>query len=668
MKFLFPEAFWALTALSLPLIIHLFSFRTTRKVYFSDIRWLKTLQEQTRKRSQLKHWLVLTMRMLAFIALIFAFAQPYWPNKHIQQPGASATSIYIDNSVSMSMETDQANALEAAKEAAAAIAAKARPDDRFQLILQQSLPGEMRSLNAEQLKDQLTSIQPVQSARLLSVIAARQREWLDRQQLPAKAIWLSDFQRGNQDFSAIQPDTNSQISFFQLPVATASNLFIDTAWLASPILLPGMPARLYYRLVNSGNVDREAIRIALKINDVQKGLSTVSIQANLRRVDTLDFTITDAGWQNAVIQVDDQWVSFDDNYYLSFEIQPHIKVLVVSQETTHPALLALLKNDPLLSVDFVRLNQLDYSKIPQYKAILIDALTEMPSGLLDALTKSDANLLLWPSPNKVDAVNKIRQNWGLSPLLAKLQKVDLRVDYLAVADELFAETFAKIPENPDLPLVKAYYSAQSQQASLPLMRLNNGEPLVSSTLLNGRRLIQFYAPLGDEYSNLAQHALFVPLVYRPLLLGAGVGPLAFRLGEGAYARVNSNLPFNELYVLTDGKQRILPEFRKTNQGLRISLDALETSGWYALKSPDNDTSWHWIAVNSQSTESVMAFMDAQELENAANRLGARQFTLENSQLAPVFLQAAQSNPLWKWFLLAVLVFLLGETLLLKYLK
>jgi hypothetical protein len=203
---------------------------------------------------------------------------------------------------------------------------------------------------------------------------------------------------------------------------------------------------------------------------------------------------------------------------------------------------------------------------------------------------------------------------------------------------------------------------------MPLMRLNNGDPLVSSSLLNGRRLIQFYTPLGDSFSNLAQHALFVPLVYRPLLLGAGVGPLAFRLGESAYALLSGNYPANELFVLTNGVDRIVPEFRKTNQGMRVSLDALEKSGWYALKSPNSDSSYRWLAVNSQDTESIMEFMDTEALENAAKRLGAKQFMLENSQLAPVLFQSSQSNALWKWFLLAVLVFLLGETLLLKFLK
>ena len=55
MKLLYPEFLWALTALSIPIIIHLFNFRKFTKVYFSNIELLKEVKLETKSKSRLKH-------------------------------------------------------------------------------------------------------------------------------------------------------------------------------------------------------------------------------------------------------------------------------------------------------------------------------------------------------------------------------------------------------------------------------------------------------------------------------------------------------------------------------------------------------------------------------------------------------------------------------------
>ena len=72
---------------------------------FPDIRFLKELQEQTQKQSQLKHLLILASRILAILALVAAFAQPFFSKDADKvQQGPKAISIYIDNSFSMGIE------------------------------------------------------------------------------------------------------------------------------------------------------------------------------------------------------------------------------------------------------------------------------------------------------------------------------------------------------------------------------------------------------------------------------------------------------------------------------------------------------------------------------------------------------------------------------------
>jgi len=77
MSFVYPWFLWALLAIAIPIIIHLFHFRRFKTVYFTNVKFLKEVKEQTSARSKLKHLLVLCSRILAIAALVFAFAMPY---------------------------------------------------------------------------------------------------------------------------------------------------------------------------------------------------------------------------------------------------------------------------------------------------------------------------------------------------------------------------------------------------------------------------------------------------------------------------------------------------------------------------------------------------------------------------------------------------------------
>ena len=80
MKFAYPEFLYALFAIAIPIIIHLFNFRKFKKIYFSNVEFLKEVQQETQAKSKLKHLLILLSTILAIAFLVFAFAQPFVPS------------------------------------------------------------------------------------------------------------------------------------------------------------------------------------------------------------------------------------------------------------------------------------------------------------------------------------------------------------------------------------------------------------------------------------------------------------------------------------------------------------------------------------------------------------------------------------------------------------
>ena len=103
MQFVNPLYLFGLLAIAIPVIIHLFNFRRFRRVYFTNVRFLQALKQQMQKQSQLRHLLILAMRILAIAALVMAFAQPFIPfsDKQSKLASRNAVSVFVDNSFSM---------------------------------------------------------------------------------------------------------------------------------------------------------------------------------------------------------------------------------------------------------------------------------------------------------------------------------------------------------------------------------------------------------------------------------------------------------------------------------------------------------------------------------------------------------------------------------------
>ena len=134
MHFLFPAFLIASLVVSIPILIHLFNFRRYKKVFFSNVAFLKSLQQASNSRKKINRWLILAARCLALLALVFAFAQPYFETKGKVERGTNYSVIYLDNSFSMGNKASEGNLLEQGKESAREIINGFGPDDKFQVI------------------------------------------------------------------------------------------------------------------------------------------------------------------------------------------------------------------------------------------------------------------------------------------------------------------------------------------------------------------------------------------------------------------------------------------------------------------------------------------------------------------------------------------------------
>jgi len=151
MKFLFPAFLFALFTIAIPIIIHLFSFRQYKTVYFSNVSFLKDIKKESKNKSRLKQLLILIARILTLIFLVFAFAQPYIPTTTDgkKQPN-QIVGIYIDNSFSMNALSENGQLLEVARNKALEICLAYPVGTKFKLLTNDLKPKHQNVFNKEQ--------------------------------------------------------------------------------------------------------------------------------------------------------------------------------------------------------------------------------------------------------------------------------------------------------------------------------------------------------------------------------------------------------------------------------------------------------------------------------------------------------------------------------------
>ena len=133
MSFVYPNFLWAFFILLIPIIVHLFNFRRYKTVYFSRVKFLKEVVEDSKSGAKLKHLLVLLSRLLLLSCLVLAFAQPYLPAEEGEMT-ENLTSIYLDNSFSMQSEGTDGDLLNEVKNQAIEIVKSLAENERVNLL------------------------------------------------------------------------------------------------------------------------------------------------------------------------------------------------------------------------------------------------------------------------------------------------------------------------------------------------------------------------------------------------------------------------------------------------------------------------------------------------------------------------------------------------------
>jgi Aerotolerance regulator N-terminal len=138
MSFLSPLLIWGTLLGAIPLIIHLLNRRRFRRVEWAPMHYLKLTFQRNRRRIQLEELLLLLLRIALPILLFFYLARPILNPTGLEQwlgsGGRASQVVLVDDSLSMGYTAGEVSAFQRAQQAAAALLAAVRPQDRCTLV------------------------------------------------------------------------------------------------------------------------------------------------------------------------------------------------------------------------------------------------------------------------------------------------------------------------------------------------------------------------------------------------------------------------------------------------------------------------------------------------------------------------------------------------------
>jgi len=633
-----PELLWGLLLLVLPILVHLLKLRRFRKTPFTNVRILKRILAESNKSSELKKWLLLLSRLGLLAALVLAFCQPYKPSQEIDRK--KDIIIYLDNSLSMQARGKTTTLLQ---QAVQDLLQSAPPDLRFTLLTQSEIFPDVRVTD---LQERLLDLEFNPKTLREETIRLRAESRFSDTDSTDRQLWiLSDFQ--GWDGAAWQDWDRARVLAIPYRAESARNISIDTAFLVGE-----NPEKIELNVLLSLYGDAENSPVSLYQGDTL--IAKTGGEPQGEGILRARFTLPAAEPLEGTLQVTDNGLTYDNTLFLTRNEPPRLRVLGIGPRPS--SYLNRIFTPEEFSLLQTTLRELDYSILEQQHLILLNELDEIPESLSRALQeflRQGGSLVVIPSYGaRTETYNRFLNGLGID--LGPRVDGEILITEINFDHPLFRDVFEKQIENFDYPTSGSYYPLGG---GLPRMiGFQNGQAFLSGQ--NG--LYVFSSPISGAYSSFRQSPLIVPSLYaigKQSLPGAD---LYYQVGQQGRLDLDVTLQEDEILQLTGSGSTFIPRqqsfARKTRLffGLQPSL-----AGNYQIENQGEvlgQVSFNYPRTEQISTERDLSLPESFEI------------LPDMESLVTQYQNRNRITPLWKWFVILALLFVLAEMILQKTMR
>ncbi len=222
MTFLQPALLWGLLALAVPLIVHFFYLRRSRKYVFTQTRLLEKLLQASRPYLRLNHLILLLLRLLIVVVVVFLFAKPVWSTMPLAKSAKVSALLIVD--VSPSMRERLAGGLAFLKQ----ILSQEKDVEEVRVLSTDRLYAEGRFRSVREGLEALNAIQPADMGYPLSRILQNVEVHFAGAQGERRRVYiLSDFQAASVgDINTLPREI--EYVLLPMPLDLSGNAYIDS--------------------------------------------------------------------------------------------------------------------------------------------------------------------------------------------------------------------------------------------------------------------------------------------------------------------------------------------------------------------------------------------------------------------------------------------------------
>ncbi len=666
MIFVNPLVLIGLIAAVLPLLVHLFNFRRPKRLEYSSLALLQSIQRVAVQRVRVRNWLLLLLRTLALCALVFVFARPTLVgSSSMQFLGRSNVSavLAIDGSLSMMQRDAEGTRLEQAKAMAQSIAGAAAPGDEF--FVMRTDQEQMDTAN------DLMELQPTY-ATIAATSAIRQAAELLNQEaahLNKVIYYVGDLQESTLTDS-VQTPLPEGVRVMLIPVGgteAKANVGITDVRVVSRIVDPGTPVAVEATVVNHGRSPIEDYAVSLYLGDRRVAQTSVALAPDVPVRAVLRGVPETRGWTAGYVMTEDDGLAEDNQRHFTINVPERRDILVVQgarARTEHVELALSLRNQSGgLQTTKISQRTLAAAPLSRYSAIFLvgpDALSSGEVGRLDQYVQDGGGLLIFPGadPAPVNSLMEIFEAGRIT-----VQEWETSIESADFEHPLFEGVFTASERTQRLEAVRVHRAARyvpGTVAEQTLITLLGEVPLLQEIQYEDGHVLFLAVAPELSWSDLPVRGLFVPLMYRAAhYLSAGGSVQGEKLLTRQEATIRIPAVQGQITLqMPDGTQQ-MPTQRQVFGASLITFEA-DSPGITQVWAGNRPV--RLVSVGLDPRESRLSYVDPEAagdlLEEA---LEVPVAVLEvDSENETAMRQARGGIELWRHFLVLALVLLAAE--------
>lgn len=637
MQFKYPEIFWGLFFLIIPIIIHLFQLRRFKKTPFTNLKFLQLVVSESRKSSTLKKWLLLFTRLGLLTALIVAFAQPFTANETALK--TKETVFYFDDSYSLYGATEDGNIF---KNSIQEFIQEIPKKQQFTLFTNTQV---FKDVTIKDIQNELLNLKATSSQLGIPEILLKGNTFFSKENgVEKNLVLISDFQ---QRMGMIPKDTVRNIHLHYIKPFTTEilNSSIDSVFISNQT---NETIELVAQLSTTKTAELTPVSLFNGTELIAKTAAKFEDDRNAE----VRFTVNAQEVLLGKITISDNGLDYDNQFYFNIDKRPKIKVLNIG--LSDDDFLKRIFSDEEFEYTTTTLDQLNYSVLESQNLVVLNALLKIPPALVTSVNSFVSNggsLVLIPALDAdLNSYNQLASVYGNSRYLNAVVQ-NMAISTIKTEHPLFFNVFDKKVGSFQFPTVNKRYKMTT---TMPVaIEFQNKEPFLMGT--SGSYF--FAASLNSNNSNFKNSPLIVPTFYNMGVNSLKLAPLYASLGRETEIDVPITLQKDAIIKISNQEFEFIPQQRILPKKVNIRfIENPKEAGIYQIIHAN--TSIRNISFNDTRKESELIYSQLPSNNTSYS-------------LANFFQESQKSNAInefWKWFAILALAFVFIETVLQRFLK